>query len=83
MIVYCIKNLYCTSEEKSRRTKKNWKNPSYRAKFEKSYGESISPSGRIYEVTGLLKFSKKHKLDPSSLSRVFSGEAKQHKGWKL
>jgi len=66
---------------KSKLAKTLWKRDDYRKKFEKNYGHVKSPIGEIYEVQGLRKFSRKYDLDPSSLSRVCNGQAKQHKGW--
>lgn len=66
---------------KSKTGKEVWKRKSYRAKFEKNYGLVRSPNGKIYEVVGLRKFSRRFHLDPSTLSKLCSGIFKQYKGW--
>lgn len=40
-----------------------------------------SPDHKIYEIVGLRKFSREHKLDPSTLSKLCDGTFKQYKGW--
>lgn len=49
----------------------------------KIYPLILSPEGITHSITHLSNFAKEHSLDPSALSRVLSGKAKSHKGWKL
>lgn len=74
--------LKISPELKSKISKITWKNPEYRKKFEKYYGKIQSPSGIIFEVTGIRRFSREHKLDPSTLINVFRDKIKTHKGWR-
>lgn len=43
-----------------------------------------SPSGEEHRVTNLIKFCREHpdNLNESAMRKVFSGERKQHKGWR-
>lgn len=76
-----LSNLDISPEQKSEISKKVWQSSEYRLKFEKNYGKVISPDGIVYEIQGLRKFSKKHNLDPSTLSKLCNGTYKQYKGW--
>jgi hypothetical protein len=40
-----------------------------------------SPSGEIFNVTGITDFAKLHGLSQSKLSQVWSSDRKHHKGW--
>jgi group I intron endonuclease len=42
----------------------------------------ISPKGNIIEVHNMRKFCLENNLSASAMSRVISGKAKHHKGWK-
>ena len=41
----------------------------------------ISPNGEVFDVTGLRKFCREHKLDTSTMSAVANGKRKHHKQW--
>lgn len=41
-----------------------------------------SPDGIVYDVYGLTKFCKEHRLLVSSMSSVASGQRSHHKGWR-
>ena len=41
----------------------------------------VSPDGEVHEVLFLREFCESYGLNPSHMAAVFSGKAKQHKGW--
>jgi hypothetical protein len=41
------------------------------------------PKGKIFEITNLLDFARKHKLDQGNLTKVAKGMFEQHKGYKV
>lgn len=45
--------------------------------------EIKSPSGEVFKVSNLAKFSRENGLSPGYLSLVVNKKAKQHKGWVL
>jgi group I intron endonuclease len=47
------------------------------------YPKIVSPDGKIYEVTNLNEFARRHKLLNSCLHRLLTYKAKSHKGWRL
>lgn len=49
----------------------------------KVYPPLLAPDGTTHYVEHLSNFSKEHGLQASNLSKVFSGQRLQHKGWKL
>lgn len=61
--------------------KENQKNRNTR-KYKKRF-IAINPNGDEFEVVGIVEFSKKFKLDASTITRCIKGEYKQHKGWKF
>jgi hypothetical protein len=47
------------------------------------YPKLINITGKIFNVDNLGKFAQEHGLDPSTLSKLYKGVAKSHKGWKV
>jgi hypothetical protein len=48
-----------------------------------NYPRLINSKGIIYEVNNLGNFAAAHGLDNSTLSKLYNGKAKTHKGWKV
>ena len=48
-----------------------------------TYPRLVSKSGDIFVVTNLHNFAKEHGLDASTISKLYNGKAKSHKGWKV
>lgn len=42
----------------------------------------ISPNGDEFMIANVAQFCRDNELDPSAIARVWSGEYKQHKGWR-
>ena len=41
------------------------------------------PKGKIFEITNLLDFARKHKLDQGNLTKVAQNKLNSHKGYKV
>jgi group I intron endonuclease len=72
-------------EKQKRIFKENCQTPKVKAAqiaaCSKYFGKIISPIGEVFEVFNLEKFEREH--DVCNLDRVYSGEYKQMKGWRL
>ena len=47
------------------------------------YPDLLDPSGKIHTVTNISRFADQYALDPSTLSKLFKGKARSHKGWRI
>jgi hypothetical protein len=49
----------------------------------KNYPNVLSPDGKEYTIVNCSKFSSEHGLNQGAMSKLLSGKAQSHKGWKL
>jgi hypothetical protein len=68
-------------ENKKQSDINKWKNPQYRAKFEKRY-LITTPENISFCITNLTQFCKENNLNQGNMAKVSCGKYKQHKGWK-